>query len=390
MRIPFGFLTFGPECGIDEAMNARRGCITLAVVSFALCCCACNRGHNAQAAQAAPAGASQSSQVKSSVPPPPPAIPAPATGVTSTVATEAPKAEASPANVVVADRSQTLTVAGRAYRFLSHVQSTPANKEETVEWWELRDGDDHVLYRESYGVAFQNGSFESTVDIRASSYAGQGGGGILIQGYELPSAPDAGGWVQVFAFKYGRDKYGADPSLFRAFGPPIYVEGEFLGLEKEAQRPTPVSFGGAREMVSSDVLNFRLWTGNFNVTYAVRINYMTGILEPAWRCIETTSKGRVDRCSYPVAVEAHREDQPTFVRLFPEPDDGFTAKHVVVQPQSHIEYIEARVPIAWNQDEKAISFSVNGDMWLKVRIDGQEGWIHSEEDFQAVGLPMAG
>lgn len=27
------------------------------------------------------------------------------------------------------------------------------------------------------------------------------------------------------------------------------------------------------------------------------------------------------------------------------------------------------------------------DRWLKVRVDGKEGWIHSEEDFRALGLP---
>ncbi len=25
--------------------------------------------------------------------------------------------------------------------------------------------------------------------------------------------------------------------------------------------------------------------------------------------------------------------------------------------------------------------------WLKVRIDGKEGWIHSQEDFDALGMP---
>ncbi|HZP02385.1 MAG TPA: hypothetical protein VFD30_19035 [Terriglobia bacterium] len=281
-------------------------------------------------------------------------------------------------------------MAQRNYRFVTRVQSTPATKEETVEWWELRDAEDHVLYRQAYPVAFQNGTFESTVDVSASSFTGKGGGGILIQGMDLPSAPDSGGWVQVFAFKFGRDKYGADPSLFGAFGPPIYIDGEFLGLDADPPRATPVALGNARAMVTSDVLKFRFWTGNFNIVYPVLINYISGTVQPAWRCIETTSKGRVERCSYPVSVEAHREGQATFVRLFPEADDGFTPKHVIVQPQSTVEYLEARVPIAWNQDDKAISFSVNGEMWMKIRVDGQEGWIHSEEDFQAVGLPSAG
>lgn len=58
--------------------------------------------------------------------------------------------------------------------------------------------------------------------------------------------------------------------------------------------------------------------------------------------------------------------------------------------QSKVDFLEARVPTAWSEGEKSITFGANGDMWLKVRIDGVEGWIHSEEDFEAVGLPQAG
>jgi hypothetical protein len=105
--------------------------------------------------------------------------------------------------------------------------------------------------------------------------------------------------------------------------------------------------------------------------------------------MEMTSKGRTGRCSYPVEVEAHRESEPTFVRLFPEADDGSTPKHIILQPYTKAEYLEARLQFDWvSQDGKSINFKVNGDVWLKVRIGGQEGWIHSEEDFEALGVPL--
>jgi hypothetical protein len=293
--------------------------------------------------------------------------------------------------VVVSDRSQNLVVAQQTFHLLTHVQSIPGTSEETVEWWELRDAKEQVLYRESYGVEFDNGSFASTVGINASSFTTKQGSGILIQGMDLPSAPDSGGWLRVFGFKYGRDKYGADESLFGPFGPPISIEGVFLDIDTDALRPTPTSFQGTTTTVMRDVLKFRVWTGNLNIVYPVLINWITGKLQPAWRCLETTSKGQVERCSYPITVDAHRDgSEPTFVRLFPEADDGYTPKHVIVQPQSKIDYLEARVPVAWSGDDKAISFSVNGDVWIKVRIDGVEGWIHSQEDFDAVGLPQSG
>jgi len=278
---------------------------------------------------------------------------------------------------------------------VTHVQriadARPHEEDETVEWWELRNEKDQVVYRESYPIAFESGGFASTTSISARAFTTPQGSGILLHGGELPSAPDDGGWIQVFGYKYGRDKYGVDQSLFGSFGPPISFAGEFLDVSSDPARaaPTPLA-GGATLTVMGDVLKFRVWTGNFHIIYPVLINWITGKVEPAARCIETTSKGRVERCTYPVQVEAHRDNQPTFVRLFPEADDGYTARHVIVQPQSKVEYLEARVPMQWSQDPKAISFGVNGDMWLKVRIDGQEGWIHSEEDLEAVGLPQAG
>ena len=232
--------------------------------------------------------------------------------------------------------------------------------------------------------------FESTVDISASAFNTGQGGGILIHGFDLPSAPNSGGWVQVFGYRYGREKYGVDQSLFQPFG---VVSEEFLDVSSDPSRPSPTTPGGGVTVTTMhDVLRFRLWTGSFSIVYPVLVNWITGKLEPAARCLEMTSKGRIERCTYPITVEdPARATEPTFVRLFAEADDGgATPKHVVVQPQSKIEYLEARVPIAWEEDANAISLGVSGDTWVKVRIDGQEGWIHSQEDFDAVGLPQAG
>ena len=376
-----------------EGPGSSVAVVTLVAVAVSFA--ACNRVTGTKSAQAgtvvvaqtAPQTAPPSAAAQTG-----PAIPSSplAVSASSSPPVAPPQSDAPPPKVSVSDRSQTLIVAQQTFRLLTHVQSMAGTGEQTVEWWELRNAKDQVVYRQSYPVTFTNGSFDWMVSISAKSFTTAQGGGILIEGGEEPSAPDSGGWVQVFGFKYGRDKYGADESLFGPFGPPIFIEGEFLGVDTDSFRPTPTSFQGTTTTVVRDVLKFRLWTGNFNIVYPVLINWITGRLQPAWRCLERTSKGQVERCSYPITIEAHRDSQPTFVRLFPEADDGFTPKHVIVQPQSKVEYLEARTPVTWNEDAKAISFSVNGDVWIKVRIDGVEGWIHSQEDFDAVGLPQAG
>lgn len=366
-----------------------------ALLAAGLSMVACNRDAGSKTVQAATAPkysgqAVTGATVRPGPAQPQPSVPAPVPSAiipaTASSQVQAAKSDAAPPKVVVTDHNQTLVVAGQNFRFLSRVQSIPGTTDETVEWWELRNQNDRVMYHQSYPINFQGGSFENTTQVGAQAFTTSQGSGILIEGMDLPSAPDSGGWIQLFGYKYGRDKYGVDENLFGPFGPPISIQGDFLEVGTDSFRP---SFG-ATALVVRDVLKFRLWTGNFNITYPVQINWVTGKLQPAWRCLESTTKGRVERCSYPITVDAHREAEATFVRLFQEPDEGFTPKHVIVQPQSKVEYLESRMPVAWSEDNTAISFSVNGDVWIKVRIDGAEGWIHSEEDLEAVGLPQSG
>lgn len=369
-----------------EDLGIRVAVATLAALSLV----ACNRSRVASPAPGTSASTRPAQQAAkpSSSSNLTPAVSTPAAAA-NTVEAAAPKSETASSNLVSSDQSESLVVAGRTFRFLAHIQSIPGTSERTTEWWELRDADDHVVYRESYPVAVQNGAFESTVDVNASAFTAKGGSGIFISGMDLPSDPESGGWLRVFGFKYGRDKYGADSTLFGPFGPAIVIEGEFLGVGSDPTRPNMVSLGGATQ-VPMDILKFRLWTGHFNIVYPVQINWISGSLQPEWRCPQGTSEERVDRCSYPITVEGLPRSEPTFVRLFPEADDSAPPKHVVVQPQSKVEYLEASVPVVWSGDANTIGFSVNGDMWVKVRIDGVEGWIHSDEDFEAIGLPEAG
>lgn len=80
------------------------------------------------------------------------------------------------------------------------------------------------------------------------------------------------------------------------------------------------------------------------------------------------------------------------MRLYTEPDAGFSPKHVVVKPDSKLEFLEAVEPVPWQG--LTTTPTANNDsapnVWLKIRVEGQEGWIHDQEDFQAVGLPFAG
>jgi len=297
--------------------------------------------------------------------------------------------QAAQPTAIDSEHSQSLTVAGHAFSLTTHALRIEKTGEETVAWWELRDANRRPVHRESYSVMMENGAFDTSISIAATAFTTDQGAGILIHGSELPSAPQSGGWVELFGYKYGSGGYGTDPSLFVRFAPPIHVEGEFLDITSAAKPAQPLPPGVTRT-VMHDVMRFRLRTPNFSFVFPVLINWITGALEPATRCVEMTSRGLVERCSYPVLVEAVRQDRPTFVRLYPEPDEGFVPSHVVVHPHSSIDYLEVRTPVEWRQDANSITFSIGEDIWMRLRIDGVEGWIQAQEDFVAAGLPPSG
>jgi hypothetical protein len=283
-------------------------------------------------------------------------------------------------------------VGTQTFTFVKHIQKIDGSKspdDSTVEWWELRDANGKAVYREQYGVSFENGTFTETEGVGARELKTKFGQGILVDGMSLPSAPNSGSWVQVFGLFNGK---------LVPFSGPIATEGEFLEEEVVSFQPSALSRGQQQQIVSRDVLNFRMWTGNFNITYAVAVDWTQGALHPAWTCMERTSKGPSSACRYKVQADPAPRTEMTFVRLFSEPDPGFTPKHVVIKPDSKIEYLEAQMPVSWNSNEKNTTFGVqvsdapspSDPIWLHIRVDGQEGWIFGEEDFEAVGLPTAG
>jgi hypothetical protein len=87
-------------------------------------------------------------------------------------------------------------------------------------------------------------------------------------------------------------------------------------------------------------------------------------------------------------VERHPgEQEMTFVRMFSESNaQAGIPEHVVVKKDSRVEILAGKVFVTLQASKVGISLDVGPDIWVKVRVDGKEGWIHTEEDLQAVGL----
>ncbi|HKU27049.1 MAG TPA: hypothetical protein VJQ54_16355 [Candidatus Sulfotelmatobacter sp.] len=339
-----------------------------------------------QAARPAPvtsAVADPAVQPAAQAPAPHPPAPAPAPAVKPV--------SLPPAKIVTSERTLgPFQVQNQSFTFVEHMQSIDrqphnSNDDETVEWWELRDAAGNAVYHQQLGVSLQNGSFEDTESVGARELKTRLGQGILVDGSSLPSAPEYSGWFQVFGLFNGK---------LVPFGPPMSTDGEFLGEAEDSFQPSVMFRGQQPQTVTRDVLNFRVWTGNFSIIYPVLIDWIQAKVRPAWTCYRMTAKGMAASCTYKVQIDSatRLSKDLTFVRLYAEPEEGFPVKHVVVKPDSKVEYLEGQMRVDWSETKDNISIGVGegSDIWLHVRIDGEEGWIHTQEDFDAVGLPQSG
>ena len=236
---------------------------------------------------------------------------------------------------------------------------------------EIVDDAGRVHYRRTLPYELAGSQFTEPTSVTVESLVGKRGTGLLLTYGVIPSAPLGGQSWQVFGLAEGR---------LVPFGNPLSLDGDLVN--RTARESSVRTTEEPRR--DGDTLRFRVWTGNFFAVYSVLVDWPRAQLAPAWRCPRS--------CDY--ALEADRvpqEDELTFVRLYVEPDEGMGAPaHVVVEQDSAVELLECSGVVRWEQDERGIGLAPGDDFWIKVRIDGREGWIHTQEDLLAIGLPQAG
>ena len=276
-----------------------------------------------------------------------------------------------------------VAVGGRTFRVALQVKQlrgggTPdPDFGETVSLVQIRDEDGRVQFQRSLPYKVLGDRFEETTAVHAEILKGRAGSGLLLTYGVAPSTPLGGQSWQVFGVVNGK---------LGPFSGPISAEGNLA-----SQSSGSITDATWDETLKADVLNFRIWTGNFFVIVPLRIDWTMGSVRPAYRCWKMTGSGLIEACRFRVEAERRPEEGLTFVRLFQEADEKVSIPlHAVIKEDSVIEFVEAEAELQWEESAGQIGLSVSEDIWLKVRIDGKEGWIHSQEDLLAVGLPQAG
>jgi len=282
---------------------------------------------------------------------------------------------------------QRFTVVLHMKRLAGQGPAVASDFQETLARMEIKDAAGRVHYDKSFPYEVSGDRFAETMEASAQLLRGRQGRWLLITYGTLPSTPLGGESWQVFGLFAGPPSAPLAGRLV-PFSKPILAEGQLIN-GKAGEKVVETS---QEPKLQGDVLHFRVWSGNFFVILPLRILGFQNTIGPAWRCVKMTAGGPRPICEVKVEAERHPEDEDmTFVRLHPEAGEGTgVARHVVVKRDSTVEFLAAEAEIVWKENADSVGLGVSEDVWLKVRIDSKEGWIHTQEDFQAIGLPQTG
>jgi hypothetical protein len=270
---------------------------------------------------------------------------------------------------------QNYTVVMASKRIKGHAGPDP----EALVSLEIRDSSGAVAHREKFDYDLEKGEFTENCFAHAELLKGSMKNYIMVSSECLPDAPGGDGPREIFGPFNGK---------LTLFDGPISTQGKMLRFV-----PGAATKNGSATQFGFDALEFKVWAGNFYVTVTVGIGMTQPVLAPGMHCVAGSGRGMVETgCD--VLVEANRSpaDQDTFVRMFDEArqGDGAVPTHVVIHKDSIVEFLAANARMVLSRSGGSISIDVDNDPWLKVRIDGKVGWIHTQEDFIAVGLPPSG
>jgi hypothetical protein len=247
------------------------------------------------------------------------------------------------------------------YKESRHEGVCSEDDEETVGSVKIVDENGKTRFSKSFPVARVHEAERHLVD--AKLLEGREHQVLEITYENLPSAPGTGESVQLFALRNGTLQ-PLDPE-------PLEFHGGLADLPAGQSK-------NSKRLLENDSLRIYAFTNFFYIVTPVRVNWKDFRLEQQ-------DSGEFDVADQPPYQIYPDIESERFIHLYPSPDKKTTPVGVNITPQSHVQLLKARF-IAAPPDEHD---SAN-DTWLKIRIDGKEGWILGVDDYTAVGLSFAG
>lgn len=270
---------------------------------------------------------------------------------------------------------------------LMKYQGASKGFDETVESFSIVDKEGEVHYRRSFDVEYGNGGFAESVGISAYTLESEGRKGFLYESRRLkefiskghrgvglilyysitPSAPSSGVSCQVFALK--------GEHLVPLFSP-LTVYGQIYELP-HGSNPN------ALRLFDGNTMKFGVWTGWFEVIIPVQV--LDGL-----RVVPLHYHSTFGYNAFDVIVERRHSEEETFVRFFNHPEVSSIPQHVIIKKDTRVEFLWAYARVSIGSGGAECVISIDEMPWLKMRIDGKEGFVRDAEDLLALGIHPAG
>jgi hypothetical protein len=269
-----------------------------------------------------------------------------------------------------------------------------ANSTSTLSRLQILDAHGNSVYQETFPFDIVQRRFVQTLSASASLLHGTDGTALVIRFLqrlapsaetESPSPQLAKESWQVFGLVNGRlAPFG--PVLPLGHGSDITVGGALAavmitnGIEVMPMAST------------AEVLAFRAWTGNFYALVPVRFDWPHGKWGEGQECY-STNNGTLTERGCLMRLEAAPESllpnaDPVYVSLFESPDgNARNSVTVGITPDSHPEFLDMMAIVQWQSQGQRVDCTFR-NLWLRIRVDGHEGWVQGQQALTALGLPL--
>ncbi len=243
------------------------------------------------------------------------------------------------------------------YKESRHEGACNEDDEETVSSVRIVDENGKRRFTKSFPVSLVHKLGRHLVD--ATLLEGREHQALELTYEDLPSPPRTGESIQIFGLLNG--------SLKPIDLEPLEFDGGLADLPAGQLK-------NSKRLLENDTLRIYALTTYFYIVTPVRVNWKDFRLEQQ----DSGDFDVADQPPYQIRPDIQSE---RFIHVYPSPDKGTTPVTVNLTPQSRVELLKARFNAAPPDEHDSAN-----DTWLKIRIDGHEGWILGVDDYIALGL----
>jgi len=243
------------------------------------------------------------------------------------------------------------------YKESKHAGMCDEDDEETVSLAEIVDKNGRIGFKKSFSVPLARQAGRHLVDVKLLE--GQEHQALELTYEDLSVPASRGKSIQIFGLHNGVLK-PLDPE-------PLEFEGGLADLPAGRE-------ANSNRLLEGDTLRIYALTTYFYIVAPVRINWKDFRLEQQ----DSGDFEVADQPPYEIRPEIQTERS---IELYSSPDPKTTPVGVNLKPGAKVQLLKARFSGAPPAEHDSAN-----DTWLKVRIDGQEGWILGVDDYTALGL----